>query len=152
MKKILFNLFIIFSVFLFTISSAFAEIKTVADIDKKIISLKVIYNTDFTTFYNKTELIGNATDNFINYTENYKRSAYMTATKLENIKKQISELTGEDKSKQTALLFEAEDCLFEFDNKTFMYIESLRRFVPSITYQRYQAKFNTFYNSLNLKN
>ncbi len=151
-KLLLLTLSVIFSIF-FTAYNAFAAVQSVSDINNKIIAIEKVQNMDFTTMYNKTDLIGQNRDNFKMAADNYKRFAQMTAGKLRTIQNEIGNASsGGTSTSVSNLYYDADNVIYEFNNKTNAFLAELELFMPSITYQKFVKKFNTYYNSLNILN
>lgn len=150
----IFSLFI--ALFAFC-QSANAMVSSDSDIHNKMNKLNVIINTDFISFINKTELIGNRLTHFEMATAQYKNHARMSRDNLQGMLEQTGkiksslDMTEADKNMQVSMIYQnATNMLFNMDIATTNYLASLKYVMPSITYSRFIKKYQDFYNGLNL--
>ena len=137
--------------------SAFATITSTSDITATVQKLYKISKFDAYQYVNKADLVGMKRDNFNMATEQYKGEVASIIGKLENINNQISqisrssEMSENEKQNETEKLYsEADSYLYEVNSKTLDYLYSIKRGMPSISYQRYSVKFKNFYDGLQL--
>lgn len=154
--KIFIKLFLVLA-FCVMSCSAFAAVETKEDLNKKIQAVESLYKKDFTTMYQKNAVFGITADKFDMTTQHYKNNVSSALRKLTFIQKELNNIdanknfTKEQKvMEEQSKLQDADDVLFELENKTFNYIESLMFILPSLTYQQYTKKFKEYYNQLNL--
>lgn len=160
MKTKLFNcLFILFLALFTFVQGAFATVASDADIRQKIDKLNIIMNTDYISFINKADVVGYRLSSFEMQNANYKNQARMNIENLNNILIQLNdvrnslELSDTDKNMQIAKLYQqATNLMFSMDNVTMNYLMTLSTVMPTITYDRFVKRFQSFYNGLNLTN
>ena len=156
MKKlwVLLFAFIIMSVF----SCSFAgEINSVADAKDKEAKMLQLYNTDFDSFINKSELIGDRYYSFKMATQSYKKSAQISAETLASYLSHIDmiqnspDYTDSDKDAQIKRIFmQMDTSIYDFDSSTLNFVMQLRYSMPSMSYAKFVRKFKDYYNSLGL--
>lgn len=152
MKKIFSVVVVLVASLIFSVGQCFAEIESVKDIDKKMQVLEKLYKYDMSLLYNKSEIIGQRRDSFQKEIQNYKRNVKMTITILEKTKQEITNLADQGESDLTIsnLYLSADNALYDFDNKTFDFLQKIESIMPTITYQKFKKKFETFYESLKI--
>ena len=158
MKKTLFGIFtLIFLLFFSCVSGAFAYVNSKSDMNIIIQKLDQLYAFDCSTFINKGELIGNKLDGFNFLTATYKRQVSLTRENIANSMNKIDivqnseDFSDTDKEMQINQLYK--DCnsaIADLHNKTMNYLLDLRAELPTITYDRYKAKFDAYFNSLHI--
>lgn len=129
------------------------------DLNQGIAKLQRLFDHDYMTMINKSELIGYRLGNYNMLTSQYKNNAFLAIEECKKNLKQIqlvrnsSEYSDTEKQMQINILYQ--DCdriLYDIDNKTSTYLYSCRQNMPTITYQRYVKRFLEYYNSLHLTN
>lgn len=158
MKKILKAIMLSISALLImSVNSCYALIFNEDDILVAIDKLTEIANEDFFSMVNKSELIGIRYENFNMLTMQYQSEVAGTANLLRdklnkiNLIMNSSDYSDTEKQMQTNALYqEVNLALNTIDTRTMNYIFSLRDFMPSITYQRYNKKFTEYYNDIDI--
>lgn len=152
-------IFALFFTFAFCVQSVFATVYSNADVYDKIDKLNTIYNADFNSFINKSELIGYRLIGYEMAVTNYKNNVRMNIENLNNTLIQIQkirnsvEISDTDKNIQIAKMYQdATNLMFSFDNVTSSFLISLNQYMPSITYGKFLKKYQSFYNELNITN
>lgn len=157
MKKILSLLSIICLMFMFSLSSVEAAIRSVADVNISANKLYQLSDKDLLGIINKNELIGYRLDSFNmssmqyqNYTRTMAESVLSVGSRMELIENS-SEISDTEKELQMNMLYtEAEGLLSDVNSKTISYLIEIRRVMPSITYQQYVKRFLEYYNGLQI--
>ena len=159
MKSKLVKFFLVLALFFTSFIPAHALIINDGDLNQGITKLQQLYDHDFLSMVNKSELIGYRLSNYNMLTNQYKNNAFLAIEELKKNLKQIqlvrnsSEFSDTDKQMQINVLYQ--DCdrvLYDIDNKTSTYLYSCRYHMPTITFQRYVKHFLEYYNSLHLTN
>ncbi|MBQ4078657.1 hypothetical protein IJD15_05700 [bacterium] len=159
MKKIL-SLFSVLCILFFSaISSAEAVIYSEYDIDVAIQKMNELASQDLLGFINRNELVGYRLDNVNMATMQYQMNVKATADALVNMRNRVdiirnsADFSDSEKNMQLNQVYqEADASISNTTSKTVMYLNELRRSMPTITYQRYVKKFQEYYNQLNLGN
>ena len=159
MKKIL-SLFSVLCILFFSaISSAEAVIYSEYDIDVAIQKMNELASQDLLGFINRNELVGYRLDNVNMTTMQYQMNVKATADALVNMRNRVdiirnsADFSDSEKNMQLNQVYqEADASISNTTSKTVMYLNELRRSMPTITYQRYVKKFQEYYNQLNLGN
>ncbi len=130
-----------------------AAVNSMASLDSKIAALEKLSKLDFTTMYSKTQLIGLKRDEFERASGNFKSNAEMTAIQLKGIKNELQNLDPKnDADKIINLYLNADNSIYDFNNKARAFVVGLEFIMPTLTYQKFTVKFYNYYNSLNLTN
>lgn len=127
------------------------------DAKAKLTKINQLIDKNFADFVNKSDMIGEKAINFQMATIQYKQTTKVSA---EAIKSQINEIqiiknsadySDSDKDSMIKKLYiDIETNVYNIDSQSLNYLISLRRVMPSITYQKYVKNFKEYYNSLGL--
>ncbi|MBQ3640458.1 hypothetical protein II906_00765 [bacterium] len=154
MKKIL-GLIALFLSFLFV--PVFADVSNDRDIQDAVAKLNGIVSMNPYSLFNKSELIGYRRDQFEMSTNHYKARVAAARDRISNLRSQLKSIKNDnsinEEEKSTKLdgsLQEINGYLAEVDSLTFAYLNEIRWFMPSLTYQRYYKKFQNYYSYLNI--
>ncbi len=158
MKKKLFGILsLVFLLFFSCLSGVCAYINSKGDMNNVVKKLDQLYAYDYSTFINKGELIGVKLESFNFLTMTYKRQVSLTRETIVNSMNKIDivqnseDFSDTDKEMQINQLYK--DCnaaIADLHNKTMNYLLDLRTDLPTITYDRYKAKFQAYFNSLQI--
>ena len=154
MKKI-FGLIALFLSFLFI--PVFADVSNDRDIQDAVAKLNGIVSMNPYSLFNKSELIGYRRDQFEMSTNHYKSRVAAARDRITNLRYQVKSVKNDinisDEERSTKIdgsMQEINGYLAEVDSLTFSYLNEIRWFMPSLTYQRYYKKFQQYYNYLNV--
>lgn len=157
MKKIFKNLFFGLITLLVFVTVSNAAILSNADIYRNTTKLKELYDYDFSTLVNKSELVGMRADSFNIQTEQYKNSVYNAQTQLQNklqrlqvIENSIDYSDSEKDMQKSQVYQEVSVILADLNTYTYNYVYQLEYVMPTITYQRFSKKFLEYYKSLEI--
>ena len=156
MKNKISAIFLSLSLFFVFAVNAFAAINSVSDIEAKKTKISTIVSSDYSKFYNKTEIIGNRLNMFQMNTEKYKSEVQQVESRLNRIIEQINFIQSADipgKEVEIKKLYQdAEDALQDIDSKTLQYLSTVRTGLPTLTYNKFVKNFINFYNGVNISN
>ena len=154
MKKI-FGLIALFLSFLFI--PAFADVSDERDIQDVVAKLNGIISMNPYSLFNKSELIGYRRDQFEMSTNHYKARVTSARDRILNLSNQMKTIKKDtninDEDRATAMtgsMQEVNGYIAEVDSLTYSYLNEIRWFMPSLTYQRYYKKFQNYYSYLNV--
>ena len=158
-KKLLSFLFLI-CIFLFcTVLNCQAFISDKSDLQNSVDKLNQLANFDCISLINKNELIGYRLNSFEMLTSEYQRNVIAARDNIVqglnkiDIIENSTDFSDSEKEMQVRQIYNNADyILSDLNSKTINYIMSLSNSMPTITYQRYQKKFQEYYNNLNLTN
>lgn len=156
MKKLLTTLFFILAMF---INPVFADITNQNEIDDALAKLDALSAFDPFQFCNKTELIGYRRDQFNMATDQYRANVIATKDMINRNVQELdflaanTQMTDSQKNAQHNRIYQdINGNLSNLDSATYSYVNGLRWFMPSLTYQNYYKRFIEYYKSLNIKN
>lgn len=160
MKKKLLSVLSFILMFLFaSLLSAQAIVTSQNDMKVTVDKLNNLARTDFISFVNKNELVGYRLNSYQMATESYRRNVYDAIERFNtgidkiDLVNNSTDFSDTEKEMQiNQILHEGDMTISDLNSKTISYLISLKGFMPSVTYQRYLKKFQTYYNSLNLIN
>ena len=134
-----------------------AAVESKYDVLEKLNLVNELARNDFSSFVNKSELIGYRLNSFEMSTHYYVNNVYATADKLTGFVNQIkiiessSEMSDTQKLMQYNKIYrDTEAALTDLDANTINYLMNLKWQMPSISYLNYSKKMLDYYNSLNL--
>lgn len=159
MKKFLTVLTLTALLSFFLAVNSFAAIESTADINSKITTLSQLASADLEGLVSKSELIGDRLDTFNMLTAQYQNEVNVSQERMRSIIKQIEVLRvdqnipeSEKNVQITKSYQEVTTMLYNLDSKTIQYLYSIKRIMPTISYQKYARKFKEYYNSLDITN
>ena len=157
MKKKLIGLLLTGMLVLASSVNAYAIISSTSELAYKADLLNQYSSMDLMSFINKSDLIGFRLQNYEMLTSQYQNQAKQAEENLRSIEKEIeviqitSEIAETEKMMQINRLYqEADAILYDLDSKTTQYVYAIRRFMPTITYDRYVKKLMEYYSNLHL--
>lgn len=155
MKNFIKSLLIIALSIFFINSNALAAVTSAEEIEFEINKIEELNNTDFSSFYNSSELVGINRSSFNIQVSEYKLNNKSITDSLQSIVKSINaieqsdEFTDSEKnSKINDLIQKANDELNKIGKSTASFISSLGGFMPTITQSRFKKAFINYYNEL----
>ncbi len=156
MKKII---FILSFVFLMFITPAMADILNEDDIDIAVNKLDVLSNFDPYSIFNKSEVIGTRRDQFEMSTNQYKTGVIAAKDRINKDKQELfvfkddQEMPEDQKTVQIGRIYQDVNfTLSQVEMNTYNYVNNLRWFMPTLTYQRYYKGFLDYYQNLDIRN
>ena len=156
MKKLL---FIISLIFLMFISPAFADILNEDDIDVVVAKLDGLSSFDPYSIFNKSEVIGNRRDQFEMATNQYRAGVIAVKDHINRNRQELyvikddQQMPEDVKAVQIGRIYQDINfAVSQLETATYNYINNLRWFMPTLTYQHYYKGFLGYYQGLNLKN
>lgn len=157
MKKLFKNLLIVSLTFLCLNTFVFADVKNVAELQREITKVEKLKNTNFNSFFNKSEVIGNTLNSFNMRTSEYKMQLERISQTLIKNKEGISAVEKSeefsDSEKKEKVMQMIEKANYELDQvgiQSVYYIQGVSGYLPSISYNRFQKTFIEYYNRLSI--
>lgn len=134
-----------------------AEVSTIDDLAVEIDKLQTLVETDFGSFYNKSEVIGIAASNFNMAASDYRLANRRILDSLNKTTEMLQELEASDEYSdsektrlQTELLQKANQDLNSIYKDTTDFIRNIRYNMGSITYDKFKTEFIDYYNTIGL--
>lgn len=149
------SLFIITLSIFFVHSNVFAAVSSVDEIETEMDKIMQLNETDFGSFYNRSEMIGANKSSFNIVSSEYKLKNKASIDSLSKIISTINDIEGSeefsdsDKNSQiNELIQKANEELNKTSNNAINYVTNLGPYMPTITYNRFKTAFINYYNDL----
>ena len=156
MKKVFLNLLF---VLLMLIAPVNADVFNEADIQEVVSKLDNLATFNPYNFFNKSEIIGYRRDQFEMSTNQYRTTVIAVKDRINKNTQELyvfqddQQMPEDTKNVQMGRIYQDINfALAELDTSTYNYINNLRWFMPTLTYQRYYKSFLNYYQQLNIKN
>ena len=152
--KNFFKSILVIALSLFCINnSSFASVSTQEEIQAEMDKIMELNNTDFNSFYNKSELVGTNRSSFNLSVSEYKLKNKATIDSLSKIIESIQQIEaspeftdGEKTSKINDLIQKSNEELNNTGSSAINFLTGLGRFMPTITYSKFKKSFIEYYN------
>ena len=155
MKKTL-KSFLLVAFFIFFLGmNANATVTTIDELSVEIDKVQQLADTDFGSFYNRSEMIGRTLSNFNFAASDYRLFNKRVLDNLTKINEMLQKLEESDEYSdsekerlQSELYQKANDGLNGISGETSNFVNKIGGFMPSITYMRFRQDFIDYYNGL----